>query len=170
MIREYAGVGSRETPQPTLELMEAIAKLLGKNGYILRSGGARGADDAFKNGSLKHKLYLPSETHRGLTGINCLTLPKWAVAEQLAEEYVKGWSYMDGFAKKLLTRNVFIMLGENLNSPVEFAVYWAKISPRGEIAGGTGMGIRLAKDNDILTFNLNDTEEQKSFFQYLESK
>ena len=58
----YTGVGNRDTPHEYLEKMTALASLLEKEGCILRSGGAEGADTAFENGvrSLYNKeIYLP---------------------------------------------------------------------------------------------------------------
>ena len=40
----YTGVGNRDTPHEYLEKMTVLASLLEKEGCILRSGGAEGAD------------------------------------------------------------------------------------------------------------------------------
>ena len=46
----YAGVGSRATPEPVLDLMRRCATRLEVLGYTLRSGGANGAETAFEEG------------------------------------------------------------------------------------------------------------------------
>ena len=46
----YAGIGSRSTPSSILSIMTILGKTLAQNGYILRSGGAEGADKAFEIG------------------------------------------------------------------------------------------------------------------------
>lgn len=46
----YAGVGSRETPEDVLQLMRQFAIKLANLGWVLRSGGAPGADSAFEAG------------------------------------------------------------------------------------------------------------------------
>ena len=46
----YAGIGARKTPNHVLKYMELQGKLLAEKGYILRSGGAKGADSAFERG------------------------------------------------------------------------------------------------------------------------
>jgi predicted Rossmann fold nucleotide-binding protein DprA/Smf involved in DNA uptake len=43
----YAGIGSRETPKEVLKSMTNYAKELSATGWVLRSGGADGADTAF---------------------------------------------------------------------------------------------------------------------------
>lgn len=49
-MKIFAGIGSRETPPDTLKKMEIIAKSLSDQGWLLRSGGAEKADDAFERG------------------------------------------------------------------------------------------------------------------------
>lgn len=46
----YAGVGSRETPEPVLARMRDIAWWLAQHGGVLNSGAAPGADTAFEAG------------------------------------------------------------------------------------------------------------------------
>ena len=46
----YSGVGSEQTPQEVLDNMTELAAELEKEGYVLRSGGAEGADKAFYKG------------------------------------------------------------------------------------------------------------------------
>lgn len=46
----YAGIGSRSTPNEILEFQTRIATCLAKDGWLLSSGGAKGADEAFEKG------------------------------------------------------------------------------------------------------------------------
>lgn len=55
----YTGIGSRETPPEIQEIMTNYARKLDKLGFILRSGGAMGADTAFEKGSTNKEIYLP---------------------------------------------------------------------------------------------------------------
>lgn len=50
MIGEYAGIGSRETPENICKFMTTCATFLADNDYVLRSGAAIGADAAFEVG------------------------------------------------------------------------------------------------------------------------
>ena len=60
----YAGIGSRETPPQVLEQMRKIGTFLAERHYVLRSGGAKGADTAFElgcdNARLPNLLHTPS--------------------------------------------------------------------------------------------------------------
>lgn len=64
-MKFWTGVGSRETPRDILDLMEDIAFKLSQDKWILRSGGAEGADTAFEIGALNSftevvpEIYIP---------------------------------------------------------------------------------------------------------------
>ena len=45
---KYAGIGSRRTPPELLDEMEVLGRQLAIADYVLRSGGAKGADSAFE--------------------------------------------------------------------------------------------------------------------------
>jgi hypothetical protein len=56
----YAGIGSRQTPPDILAQMTRYAKRLQELGWVLRSGGAHGADTAFEHGAGDMKeIFLP---------------------------------------------------------------------------------------------------------------
>jgi len=46
----YTGVGSRETPEEICELITKVATKLAAIGWVVRTGGAGGADTAFLDG------------------------------------------------------------------------------------------------------------------------
>jgi hypothetical protein len=48
--RTYTGIGARRTPSDVLDLMHSLAMRL-SGGWVLRSGGADGADRAFEEGA-----------------------------------------------------------------------------------------------------------------------
>ena len=52
----YAGIGTRVTPPAVLERMTNIGMLLAMQGFVLRSGGARGADRAFEEGAVTRSI------------------------------------------------------------------------------------------------------------------
>lgn len=58
----YTGIGSRATPGDIKLRMSVLAHVLEKRGYILRSGGVRGADTALEKGikeDSNKRIYLP---------------------------------------------------------------------------------------------------------------
>lgn len=148
--RYYAGIGSRQTPDDVLAEMTTIAHILQENGYILTSGGADGADSAFEAGAgdLK-RIFIPwngfNDRHDGIIKGGS----KKAAA--IAEQFHPVWYKLTQGAKKLHTRNVCQILGDDLETPVEFVVCWTK---DGKASGGTGTAIKIAEHYNIPVYNL----------------
>lgn len=150
----YAGIGSRRrTPAFIHDMMTASARRLEQMGYILRSGGAEGADKAFEAGVIypDHK-----EIYR----------PKHATPQaiEIASEYHGHWDNCDSYTRKLHGRNVFIILGPNFDTPVDFVICY---TPDGKDSGGTGLGIRISHDANIPVFNLYFPEVQERIMKFL---
>ena len=59
----YAGIGSRRTPDDVLRLMSRLAAQLYQRSWVLRTGGADGADDAFLSGLGHHDARLELYLH-----------------------------------------------------------------------------------------------------------
>ena len=147
-IKYYTGVGSRKTPDNIKEIMTQLASKLERMGYILRSGGANGADLAFENGVKKKQnadIYLAK---------HCTP-----AAMCIAKKFHPSWSSCNDYAKKLHGRNAFQVLGGGLEQPSKFLVCW---TPDGCIShkdrtiktGGTGTAISIADYYKIEIINL----------------
>jgi hypothetical protein len=151
----YAGIGSRETPPGVEPMIEEVAHFLGLFEYTLRSGAATGADSMFEKHCMYSKeIYLPWKGFNNNFSnlyLDNINLDKVTEAREIAKEYHPSWSYLSEAAKKLMTRNTFQVLGEDLKTPVSFIVCWTK---SGKINGGTGQALRIAKGNFIPIFNL----------------
>jgi hypothetical protein len=149
----YAGIGSRATPKEILDMMTKIAEGLSRN-YILRSGGADGADSAFEKGAGDKKIsYIPWP---GFNGSKAEYIAVTSDAMRMAGTFHPAWMYLSYPAKKLHARNCYQILGEDLNTPCHFVVCW---TPGGEEVGGTAQAIRIAKANGIKIFNLAKEED-----------
>ncbi len=148
MNKIYAGIGSRETPDNILLLMTKIASTLETMGYILRSGGAIGADTAFANGVLndanKDIIYPHEATPQGI---------------ELASRLHPNWGACTGDTPMKHGRNSMIVLGRDLTVHSNFVICWTE---GGLLKGGTAMGIRIANYYKIPVFNLADLKNLKS--------
>lgn len=145
-MKFYAGIGSRETPPRVCGEMAVRAMKLAPKGYTLRSGAAYGADRAFEAGALveggKAEIWLPWLGYNG----HCSSLvPSPAAFELAAKFHPNFWNCSRG-ARALHARNSHIILGADLNTPVEFVLYW---TPDGKASGGTGQGLRIAQHYGI---------------------
>ena len=154
-MKYYAGIGSRETPPGIEPMIEVVAEFLGKLGFVLRSGAAPGADSMFEKYCTGEKeIYLPwKKFNSNLSDLDIDSMGTEIVAKarEIAKKYHPSWSYLSEPAKKLMTRNTFQILGNDLKTPVLFVVCWTR---GGTINGGTGQAMRIAKSLNIPIFNL----------------
>lgn len=172
----YAGIGSRETPPEILALMAEIARKLASLGWIVRSGGADGADTAFEEAVLPHQreIYLPwPGFNQRRNGIVASNLPHYREARELTARYHpassgNGWPRIE----KLMTRNAFQVLGRDLMQPCTFVLCWAP-KPKLEngrvidVNGGTGQAVRIAAARGIPVYNLVLPEHRARIERFL---
>lgn len=153
-MKRYAGIGSRETPKEILLLMERLAESMGRNGWLLRSGAADGADSAFERGcdraNGKKEIFLPWRFFNDHpSGWHHPT----AAATMIAREHINWWDNLDDPARKLHSRNVHQILGYNLKEPVNCVIYWTE---NGAFKGGTATALKVARAHGIPSYWLRD--------------
>lgn len=169
-----AGIGARKTPEAALERLEKLSRRLARRGYILRSGGADGADTvcekAWDAEGARKQIFL------GWNGMNgrkpdgksvfCFDMPPGCIEEEVARkvfhrdaEYPEGnqkaWRNQRRGSRALQCRNTNQVLGPNVGtSPkTSLVICWTK---NGDEVGGTAQALRIANDNDIAILNLGD--------------
>lgn len=149
----YAGIGARRTPPDVLRNMTVLAAWLERRGWHLHSGGAAGADTAFAAGAPQARtLHLPWPGYGNHAGPDC-HVPSGAhyrSCVRIAEAVHPAWYRCKQGARRLHARNVSILLGRALDSPVHAVVCW---TDRGRVIGGTGMGLRIAALRGIPVLN-----------------
>lgn len=149
--RYYTGIGARVTPDEILEKITNTACYLSLLGYRLRSGNADGADLAFQIGAKglgedKYDIYVPWEgfnKERG-TAINNIVPSKMSEAMEIASTIHPNWSKCTETSKKFHARNVCQVLGDDLDTPSSFVLYWAE-ERGGIVQGGTATAVNLAR-------------------------
>lgn len=156
----YAGIGSRETPDHVLAIMRKCAARLCQIGFILRTGGAKGADSAFEDGCLKasRQVFLP---WRGFMGNSSplYDLSNFGEAHDLASTLHPAWGRLKASEMRLHARNMYQVLGYSLSLPARFVLCYSKDGAETEAevtrqTGGTGQAIRLASRAGIPVFNM----------------
>jgi hypothetical protein len=131
--------------------MTEIAVFLCSKGYILRSGGASGADSAFETGvpdSSMKEIYLPWK------GFNGSVSSRYRVADEairFAREFHPAFDRLAYGARRLMARNGYQVLGFDLSTPVDFVICWTK---QGKEIGGTAQALKIARSRGIPYFNL----------------
>lgn len=153
----YAGIGSRVVPNNISLIMYKTAYFLSINKYILRSGGANGSDSIFESGAInsqgKKEIYLPWKDFNNSKSNLIVCSDK---AFSIAENYHPYWHNLKPSVKKLHARNSHQILGQDLNTLVEFVLCYTK---NGKRSGGTGQALRIAEDYKIKIFDFGLYEE-----------
>ena len=72
--------------------------------------------------------------------------------------------YQKDTSKKFMTRNVYQVIGKDLESPSKFVVCW---TPKGEIVGGTAQAMKLAQKLDIPIFNLYNANTKNELIDFV---
>jgi len=153
----YSGIGSRTISDEMYTLCKDVATILADHGWILRSGGADGADSAFEAGcdliGGKKEIYLP---WKGFNGNNSPLFTVSKEAYDYAKKFHPAYSRLAQGASKLIARDTYQVLGGDLKSPSRIVVYCAEKLKTGEVKGGTGQAVRIAEHYNIPTFNILD--------------
>lgn len=129
MSKYYAGIGSRETPPNILKQMEEIALKLSDKGYILRSGHANGADQAFGRGAKEAEIWLPWKSFNSAQKVSHHTYRVISFEDKEAFDSLSfhpvGFSLPET-VKKLMARNYRQLIGFDGAPNSEFVVCWTK--------------------------------------------
>lgn len=167
MKKYYAGIGSRETPDSAKPTIAAMTAFLTKEGYVLRSGGAPGADTMFEEANTGEKeIYLPWYCFQSNYSPLCRVTEE---AILFSLKFHPAPERLSQGARQLMGRNAYQVLGMDLKTKSDFLVCWtvsgATDLSSNEIirnSGGTGQAMRIAKAYGVPFFNLKD----KSFSDF----
>jgi hypothetical protein len=155
-------VGSRATPGNICTEITKIATEFAQENWIIRSGGANGADLAAELGvdlaQGEKEIYLPWKKFNGNpSNLIAPEFPNWCDALTILSG-IYDMSAPKSFIK-LHGRNVYQVLGKDLKSPSKALVCFTE---GGKIVGGTATAINLALKNDIPVFNIGQLGVSKT--------
>jgi hypothetical protein len=167
-MNSYTGVGSRDILPSEASKIRSLAKMLAEHGYSLRSGKAQGADTSFMLGAIDSDSsinplctnYTPwySFGDKYTNGYDkCLqdfSIELIGQAALIAENIHPNWKACSQAARKLHTRNIFQVLGDNLDNPSHFLLACSGQDSQGDVIGGTRTAWVCAKQNNVPVFNL----------------
>lgn len=173
-MRNYAGIGSRDIPDPIKKAIFNIAKELAELDYELRTGGAVGSDFTFEQGcdSVKGKkiIFVPWKGFGKKWGRTDYAHDEYHVkqeardqVEALIDEYKDFNKACEEYVWKLVSRNMHQVMGFDLSSPAKFIVCHTK---DGEEVGGTRWALRKAHKHDIPIYNLGDPKVFSDYEKY----
>ena len=163
------GIGSRETPPDVCQLFTELGKEAHERGWWVRSGHADGADYAFESGARENCIvYLPwwgFNKEKPLLGRGHAEPFRQEVFDMVVELQPYAKDLSKG-VKLIKSRNVYQVLGVDLQTPSDVVVCW---TPGGEITGGTGLAIQLAVDHNIPVVNVGDAQVRRGLDNVLRS-
>lgn len=165
-MKIYAGIGSRSTPPEVCEAMTQLARHLDHQGWVLRSGHADGADQAFEAGAKFKEIFLPwpgfNYSRPGQFGHTVVEVTQRL--EQIARYYHPAWQACSSAVRKLHIRNVAQVLGADCATPADMVICW---TPNGSGEGGTGQAIRIAKAYKIPVFDIALESAQQELLDFV---
>lgn len=155
----YAGIGSRSTPEHIQEVMVNFGREMARRGYVLRSGGADGADSAFEEGcdleNGEKQIFIPWEKFNNRESEYVFEKMEFKnEALEIASKFHPKWQSLKYPVKKLMGRNTFQVLGPDLKLHTNFIIYYAIEDRDGNPSGGTAQAIRISKSYGIKSYNL----------------
>jgi hypothetical protein len=168
-MRTYAGIGARDTPVDLILEFIKIGRHLANAGYRLRSGGAEGADLAFEwgcdDGSGEKEIFLPWKGFNKSKSSLVLPEPIPKPMEAIASKLYPHWGSASHGVRCLHARNIYQILGQSLNDPVDFVVcYTERPYNDPKAIGGTLFGIKLAEEHSIPVYNFFIRGDREKFY------
>lgn len=193
----FAGIGSRETPADVCADMALIANALERRGFVLRSGGAGGADTAFEDGVSSDnakQIFIP---WRGFNGSASPHYPPSvsdaALAQAISElrpHFVVSDFDTAGFSAAQITACAYLVAeashpawdrcssgAKKLHTRNVHQVLGMKLdapcrfvvcwTKDGGPTGGTGQAIRIANARRIPVLNLHDASLRRAIIAHL---
>jgi hypothetical protein len=162
----YAGIGARATPADVLELMSEVASKLAAESWTLRTGGAKGADQAFFDGASSVRgcaeVFLPWPQYNGHLEFR-LGRPSRR-AYEIAAKHHPAWTSCSSAVQALHARHCHQVLGDLLDDPVGFVLCYTpdgSLTGNTRAAGGTGQALRVARSAGVTVFNLQRPEHRE---------
>lgn len=172
-------MGSRQTPSEILRMMSFFSLNLIQKGYILRSGGAPGADQEFEWAAASSgldkvqiqaqtEIYLPWPNFelRNRSWISPSRNKAQEEAYAIAEHYHPAWNRLSRGAKMLHARNVHQILGFDVTKPLlsDFVICWTE---GGNLKGGTAQALRIAMDYKVKIYNLGKDKDYDELVDWI---
>lgn len=161
-------VGSRRCPKHIEEIAFGIAKKLAEAGIGMRSGGALGMDDAWERGYIAvgqrriMDIILPTKNFNGkrpngneYTFIGDYDVTLLEEADRIIQSVHDHYDKLNNFSYWAHIRNVFQVLGKELNAPSTETFLYAPIKGS-SVDGGTRTAYEISKLYGIPTYNLAD--------------
>lgn len=168
--KPFALAFNQDIPESILPMLEALTTKLNELGYTVRIGGNKGIEEFIEDKMQRKEVHLPwrnfNEKESKLT-FN--TKQAFILAKQFSPVYDR----LPDSVKAFLARNVRLILGNNLKSPLLFLITWSKdgvesAKHRTAQTGNVGHVIAMADMLRVPIFNLSKSSSVDRLKQYLQ--
>lgn len=174
----FTGVGHRKgVPDDIRKKAEMLTTWLCQRHVRLRTGDADGMDRIFREAAPKDMcdFFAPLgrfNPHRDaiIIGPSELYNCPYREAVDITANTHPTFHYLGDFERELHIRNVFEVLGPNLDHPADFLICWTKDGAETKttrLTGGTGQAIRIANKYGIPVFNLQRPDFESRFSTFI---
>lgn len=162
MTKIITVIGSRTITISEFNTLKDIVKYYSERGYIVRSGGAEGADYAATKAK-RPQIYIPWEGfnylyHDGKTIFSLPYLNNNKFAEEVVKKIHPAPSKLTSAAWKLHMRNVYQILGDRGDTVSSAVFFCADEDSKGNVSGGTRTAIEIARSLNIPTYNIRNQD------------
>lgn len=161
---------NNDAPESLVPVIEAITAKLNELGYTARLGGNLNIEELVEKNIERKEIHLPwrnfNEKESKLT-FN--TKPSFILAKQFSPVYDR----LPDAVKAILARNVRLILGNNLKSPLLFLITWSRdgvesAKYRTAQTGNVGHVIAMADMLRVPIFNISKQDSIDRLKQYLQ--
>ena len=169
IYKAYAFIANKEAPADIIALAGKIAKRLDEMGYTTRTGGTEGLEDSVEAAVSKVEVYIPwKDFNQKASKFN----RNDKSAADLVKPFHPTFDTLKPAIQAIVARNVHIILGKNLQSPVGFVVCWSAdgvehAKDKTAKTGFVGIPIAIASSLKIPVFNLKNADALERMKQFI---
>lgn len=161
-MKKYATIiGSRNITKTEFQTLKEIAEFLHNKDFILRSGGADGADSSIMH--LKNiEVFIPWKGFNKITNGIVLNQRNLNIAKKAIKVIHPAYDKLSHGALKLHCRNVQQVWGEDLEDPTatSIVVFCADEDIFNNVSGGTRTAVEIARRKKIPVYNIRQNSEK----------
>lgn len=169
-IYKSAVITGNENPPPAVhQALQRICPELEKRGFVIRTGGMKGMENAVEEMARNLEVHLPWKGFDGKESKFTYTSDE---AKEFAKRHQPAWDNMKPVVQTFCAKNVRLVLGKDLKSPTQLLIIWSEdgaetARERTAKTGLTGVALSIAADLHIPVFNLQRPDAEQRLIQYL---
>lgn len=173
LYKAYACTGNREAPPDVLNRLKELARDLEEFGYTLRVGGMDGPEDSAKQMVKDVEYHVPFLPWKDFDKYSVKSYFNTKEIQCLAKMFHPTYDGLKPAIQAFLSKNVRVLLGKDLKSPVRFVVGWsedgAELSNERTARTGTfGHVVSIAAAMKIPVFNFGKPDAELRLRHFLE--